>query len=555
MMINGSLNRSAVWVVFLILIDWACREDAELRNEVIIAHVRLALENARNENNLIVRIDKDMREYRIHFESGGPLTLQEHFVGEVLYDSGNWLVLFKFSDQTSQAAHFVGKLDIDDDDIFLDPHLVSPLAALAMITVPVKGKFKVSVKGKTSGGVTIENIFGHYSEEHELPVLGLYEDYANQVEFVFMSDKENVRCSKSITIQTLAIPNKPALDIDIIKNQLGDSYAGLYVISNLSVGFDQTGAIRWYYNGEGSSFFGKLRNGNFLVAEASNLSFFEVTMVGQRVNTYHVPNGLHHEIVELPNGNFLVASHSPPGHPLEDVVDEVSRTTRHVIRSWDFNNILDPKRKALPNVWEGDWLHINALYYDETDNSIVISGRSQCSVAKIDYITGSLKWILSNPNEWGPSFASFLLKPVDHLGNELNAVAMDFWPYGQHAVHRMPNGNLLLYDNGDYRGYYDDPHVSPDSYTRLVEYTINEQQKTVELVWQFDNNKSVFTRFTGYTQNLKATRLAAYMWVSAYTPRIVEVDINNLVVYEATINQGKISYYRTAKIDVYAGLD
>ena len=119
----------------------------------------------------------------------------------------------------------------------------------------------------------------------------------------------------------------------------------------------------------------------------------------------------------------------------------------------------------------------------------------------------------------------------------------------------MPNGNLLIYDNGDYRGFYDDPNVPQASYTRVVEYKVNEAAKTVELVWKFDNNKSVFTMYTGYTQDLAGSRLAAYMWVSSTTPKILEVNANNEIIYEATINRGKTFYYRTMKVDVYGGMD
>lgn len=536
----------------------ACKDDGpinELKHDLSIAETKLALAISKIENNLITKIDEDNQYYTIHFESGNPLTVQTQLITKLEYDSLNWLTTFQFQDNTSQSANFLGELHFVEDAIVLNPFLTSPLTAFARIITPVKGKFKVVVKGKPSAGVTIKKSFDYYGDSHELPILGLYENYSNQVEFVFMDMNNKARCSKVLTIPTTIIQNRPGLEIEILKNQLTQTYNGLYIISNLRLGFDQTGEIRWCYNGEGASFFGKLANGNFIVSEASNLNFFEVTMLGLRVKKYNVPNALHHEICELPNGNFLVASHSPPGAPYEDVVVEVGRTSGTVTRTWDFKTILDALRKPLPDTQTGDWLHINALYYDETDNSIVISGRSQCAVVKIDYVTGAIKWILGNHNEWSPAFQPYLLRPVDSNGNQINNKESDFWNYGQHALHRLPNGNLLLYDNGAYRGFYDDPNVPASSYTRLVEYKINEPTKTIELIWQFDNNKSVFTKYTGFAQNLGGTRLAAYMWVSENTPKILEIDKNNQVIYEAMINRGKVSYYRTLKVDVYGGIE
>ncbi|SRR5258706_2574994 len=533
----------------------SCRYDnreAELKS-ISVAHAKFILANSKSENNLITKIDNDNRFYTIHFELGDPITIQIRLINKIEYDSVNWVSIFYFNDYTHQAAFFIGKLNFGDNDITLNPYLTSALTAIAKIKTPVKGKFKVVVKGKPSEGISIENIFEPINEEHELPILGLYENYNNQVEFIFMSENDKVRCSKVVAIQTVAMQNRPT--IEIVKNQLSHTYNGLYFISNLKLGFDQTGEVRWYYTGDGTSFFGKLKNGNFIASDATNKYFFEVTMLGQQVKKYLVPNALHHEIVEMPSGNFLVASHSPPGAPHEDVTVEVSRSTGIVTKSWDFNTILDPLRKTLPDAQAGDWLHINALYYDETDNSIVVSCRSQCAVVKIDYSTSAIKWIFGNHNEWSSAFVPFLLKPIDSNGNEVDASNSDFWNYGQHAIQKLSDGNLLIYDNGDYRGFYDDPSVPQRSYTRIAEYKIDETTKTVELVWHFDNNKSVFTQYTGYTQDLDGTRLAAYMWVSENTPRIVEVNSKDEIIYDATINRGKVSYYRTLKVDVYAGID
>lgn len=545
------------FIILFIFFLIGCNHDDEPNksgSRLTLSKIRAALATSLSENNLIVRVERSRPYLELYFESGDVLKIIDEWIIKITYDSSSWTATFYFHDYTIQKAHFIGSLEINREDVVLDPYLAAPLTALAFIKVPVKGKFTVSVIGKTGGGITMGKSFDHFGEDHQLPIIGLYEDYTNHVEFVFTNRNGRVRCSKMIQIKSSVIPAKPVLDIEILKNQLPEVYRGLYIISNLKIGFDQAGELRWYYNGEGSAFFGKLNNGNILISDASILSFSEVSMLGKVVKKYHVPNGFHHEIVEMPNGNLLAASYSPPGRPFEDVVVEISRNSGQVVRSWDFKAILDQDRVPLPNAQPGDWLHINALYFDEVDNSMVISGRNQCVVAKIDYATSTLKWILSNPNKWKESFIPFLLKPVNSQGSFIDVVNMDFWSYGQHAIHRLPNGNLLLYDNGDYRGYYDNPDVPANSYTRIVEYKINEEKRTVELDWYFDYNKSLFTKFTGYTQPLDDCRLIAYMWVSEQTPKIIEVDNNHHVIYEANINRGRASYYRTLKVDVLNGI-
>ena len=503
------------------------------------------------------KIDFSATQYVLTFEEGEQIRIDRLLIHEIEFDSLRWLADFHFHDQSSQQVNFIGKLNLSGSDVILNPYLTCPLAAMAKFETPVKGMFKIIIHGKAPGGVTIVKSYDHFSEFHELPILGLYESLENKVEFVFMNKNGEARCSKVAIISTPEIQDKPAFEIQIIKEHSTTEYQGLYFISNLRLAFDQAGEIRWYYNGEGRSFFGKLRNGNFVISTEDNLYFHEVTMTGQLVKKYYVPNQLHHEIVELPWGNFLVAAHSPPGPPNEDVVVEIDRNSGAVVKTWDFNTILDPSRQTLPSTQAGDWLHVNAMYYDESDNSFVICGRSQSAVIKIDYATSTIKWILSNHNHWTQEFQPYLLHPVDALGNAVAENGIDFWPYGPHATQKLPNGNLLLYDNGDYRGFYDNPDVPQESYTRAVEYKIDAHQKTVQLVWQFDNSKTVFTKFTGYVQNLPGTntRLMAYMWVTPQTPRILEIDANDKVIFDAMMNPGKVSYYRTMKFDLYEGID
>lgn len=48
----------------------------------------------------------------------------------------------------------------------------------------------------------------------------------------------------------------------------------------------------------------------------------------------------------------------------------------------------------------------------------------------------------------------------------------------------MPNGNLLVYDNGD-----DRPVPPEDMFSRCIEYEIDHDQKTLTAVWQHKFDK------------------------------------------------------------------
>jgi arylsulfate sulfotransferase len=534
----------------------SCTKDESMGN-VNSAPFREQLTEKYSRQVLITHIHSVSDEYTITFEDESECAMGRGVISRIEIDSLRWSAKFHFTDGGKAECQFVGSLEKLNASVALNPFKTSPLCALISIETPVRGRFRIKVHGKGAMGIPMENLFDHYGQSHALPILGLYEDYSNEVEIFFLNDHNRVRTSAVFTISTPLIASRPALNIQIIKPDNNKLTKGIFVISNLKIAFDSQGEIRWFHNGDGVSFFSRLANGNFIANERSNKSFYEITMVGETVKKYNVSSSLHHEIQQMPGGNFLVASNSLNGTTIEDAVVEVSRETGEIIRTWDFNKLLDPGRPGLPDSKSGDWLHINALCYDSTDRSIVISGRNQSAVVKIDYASGKLKWILSHPRYWPDSLQRFLLKPVGASGNLIDASHMDFWSYGQHAVRRNSNGNFMLYDNGIYRGFYDDAHVKMENYSRGVEYKIDEANRTVALAWSFDNGKSVFTPVTGFAQEISDSdsRLLAYAFISDKTPRIIEVGAQNSILFEATVNRSASAYYRIMKMNLYDSID
>jgi hypothetical protein len=63
----------------------------------------------------------------------------------------------------------------------------------------------------------------------------------------------------------------------------------------------------------------------------------------------------------------------------------------------------------------------------------------------------------------------------------------------QHDIRRLANGNISLFDNGNQR-------LPP--YSRVVEYTIDETNKTITRVWQYPATKDRYTEFMGNGQRL-----------------------------------------------------
>ena len=522
-------------------------------------------------NNLITTVDQvtiDEIDYcQFTMEDEAQVLVNKTMLDSFVTDPGAWLTQLYFSDGSIQDAGFLGdSIYIDENNTILDPFGTAPLTALIKTRMPVKGKFGLKLFPKEAGAIGLEHEFAHFDFFHEIPVLGLFPEYNNEIEIYFRSESGQLRASKTIQIETDRVSG--AITVDIEQNLLAADDTGIYVVSDKKMGFDQTGETRWVYLGDGKQFYRKLKNGNLIMAAQQggisyhSSKFYELSMLGQIVRTFEVPNKMHHEVIEMPNGNFLVASNSAPftgnrndGQLEEDLIVEIDRSSGEVIKSWDLNEVLNNDRPRLDGSTNDDWLHMNALVFDEDDQSILFNSRHQSVLGKLDYETGEVKWLLAHPSGWKSELEPFILTPIQENGSPVDLATTDFLPYWQHAPLKLPNGNILLFDNGNYRNKYEDPTVGEASYNRAVEYKIDEENMTVELVWQFDYDKSIFTEATGDVDYFPENghRLIGFMNGSGNTPKIVELDEQGNIVYDAFVNRGS-NYYRIEKLNLYEGL-
>mgnify|MGYP001369637907 FL=1 len=120
-------------------------------------------------------------------------------------------------------------------------------------------------------------------------------------------------------------------------------------------------------------------------------------------------------------------------------------------------------------------MHGNSIDIDY-DNNLILSNRKSSEIIKIDRITGEIIWIIGGPtNEF------------EILNDPLNGVN------SQHDVKRLANGNLLVFDNGKLGEY-------PAS--RVVEYELDEENLTANMIWQYENPYGYLSRAMGSAQRL-----------------------------------------------------
>lgn len=415
---------------------------------------------------------------------------------------------------------------LENPYILLDPYKTSPLTALVAFNTLEKGTVHIEIKGQDEN-TNISHQFDTIATQHTIPIYGLYADFKNTIVITF-TDVNGTQTQSTITIQTDKLP----ADMQLAQMQsanIQNMQDGLtFVSSNYMAAYDSNARVRWYLSkglvSDNATPITRLANGNLALISGRQVrpmyyqnSLYEIDLLG-RVHNEYLINGIHHEIQELSNGNFIVAGEKDE-NTIEDYIVELDRTTGEIINSWDIGEILDIEKIADETyqnrnyqdralIMNGasqkeieasaqylnkhDWFHNNAVYYVEKDNSILASGRMQDSVLKFDAKTKEIKWILADPNsEWGAKSKEKLLTPI---GENFE------WQYGQHAVTQLPNGDIMLYDNGNFRSKnINSVKPANENYSRAVIYRVNEQDMSVEQIWQYgkERGNELYTPYIG----------------------------------------------------------
>lgn len=220
-----------------------------------------------------------------------------------------------------------------------------------------------------------------------------------------------------------------------------------------------------------------LPNGHYLYCNNVG-NVHEIDLLGNYYHSIHPPTNCHHDFDLLDNGNIIYTAENESLHgTIEDIIYEIDYKTGAIKNTIDLYTLLDPNRMQLPNTGDNDWFHNNSVFYDKSDNSLLVSGRSQSAVVKIDLASKSVKWILSDGTYWNEPYQSLLLKPT---GSNFS------YSYGQHSAIGSPNSfnQFIVFDNGNFRSYTN-PLDPVNNYSRLAEYTVDPITKKVNLSFEF----------------------------------------------------------------------
>ena len=318
-----------------------------------------------------------------------------------------------------------------------------------------------------------------------------------------------------------------------------------------SAAIDESGKEIWnsgiedlvYYN---SNRYGNVFGCSLAPGTENNLPGKEFTFQGEIV--WEEPNDefLHHDLIQLPNGNYLGIIETTSLGPIPigdwtqlfmglgfqangvsiefpwvgDKLVEWDKETGDVVWEWNvFENFNMMDYDQFGGTWNQayidlhyDWTHVNAVVYEESESALYISTRHLSRITKIDYPSGEIVWNL------GYDMASDDVTLGSNIGFSF-----------QHSLQILDNGNILTFDNGnlaeEFRGL-----DSPQS--RAIE--ISTDGTSAELVWSYELPSNLYGFASGNAQKLDNGNVL--VTTVGGGGRSLEVDPNGIIVWEGNYN-------------------
>lgn len=468
-----------------------------------------------------------------------------------------------------QSPRLRPKLLTSNIRLSVNPYGIAPLAAVADFTTRIKCRVQVRVLG----AVEVSKDFEDNSTVHSIPILGLYPDRINTV-ILTLTTPHGTSEDRAFSIPTGPLPDFfPEVRID---TSLPDRVEPGMNLCSFSISdgssritypfiFNRNGDVRWYLDLSRHNAwcvpFERLRNGRFIFGVGDSL--YEYDMLGKMAHQIAVPGyNFHHDVIELPNGNFVAAVDKDGttivnSHGLipsrGDHMIEIDRQSGTLVTEWDLRQVLDVARNESMNS-NGDWFHMNSFWYSPQDDCLVVSGRHQ-GVVKVSrdnrlkwILAGHLGWGNSGPDGSGPETAPFLLTALDSSGQPCDSLIQDGlvsgddfdWAWGPHFPVILSDGNIFIFDNGARRNF----SAEGPFYSRAVEYRIDEAERTVRQVWEYGKarGQETFSLVISSVEVLPLTRNRLFVPgivenPPAYYAKVIEVSYpGKAVVFEATLS-------------------
>ena len=430
-------------------------------------------------------------------------------MAEIKYTKKEYIIHQQKANEEAFLAELAnGDYTLANPLVKLNPYIICPLSAMILFKTPRPEEVTIIVKGKEPAGDIVHRFPAAY--DHVLPVYGLYAGYDNTVEIVLQDGTKN---SVTITTDPLMEGVPESTSIDTTAEYMGDNFVFLTAsMRSWPVGYDYKGDLRWYCTENLAFDIKRIKNGHILVGTERlvkmpyfTTGLYEMNFGGKIFKEYVIPcGGYHHDQFQMEDGNILALTFDFYSGTVEDVCVLLDKDTGEILKKWDYKTVLPQHGPGSGSQTEEDWFHNNAVWYDKKTNSLTFSGRHEDAVINLDFETGELNWIIGDPENWPQEYVDkYFFTPVGD--GEFD------WQYEQHACVVLPDGDIMLFDNGHYRAKNPDNYIpNSQNFSRGVRYRIDTDKMTIEQVWQYGKERGA-EFFSPYICNVEYYDEGHYM--------------------------------------------
>ena len=291
---------------------------------------------------------------------------------------------------------------------------------------------------------------------------------------------------------------------------------------------------------------------------------------------------IQHEIIILPNGNYMGFIPIVENHPIptsedfpsvnnpfsweEDYEDYINngigydwkgekivewdKDTGDTVWEWsafdyfslvDFDYLAGHWETAWNNNLPFDWIHFNAMVYNESEDALYVSSRHFDRITKIDYSSKEIIWNLG----------------IQWLGDEV--IMPDTLFSGQHGLQILPDGNIVTLDNGILSQFTTVGLTAPLSRAIELEIVFEENNTySVNTVWSHTLPSDLYGALSGNVQKLDNGNYLVNTIGNESGAYSLEITVNHETVWQCKYNLGNYNtgpLYRAIRLSSLYNID
>ena len=305
------------------------------------------------------------------------------------------------------------------------------------------------------------------------------------------------------------------------------------------VAVDPAGNPVWKWPTQGiPQGFTRRANGNFVFLDGG-YGLFEVSPDGQVVHELDpLPGGNripHHDVVATQANTLLFLAQEPQTASASSIVGDAiwewNPETGAVVKRWNAFDFFDPAVDFGARSLSYDWFHANSLAMGDHGN-VILSLNWLDAVVSIAPDWRSLEWTA------GGRQSSFVFDSASSF-------------QGQHTAATLPNGHLLLFDNGRDR-------TGAARASRGLEVALDRAHGTAQAVWSFRPTPNIYAPYIGSARRLANGSTLVFFGLSASANGATgpiagyEVRPDGSVAWQLSVANVK-SVYRATPLTSLAG--